>query len=76
MVKIKFAILFIFILITITSIEIIQTTKNMDTKINCYYHKLAMVNKFAVGKSKKLIAYLKAKAEEKQSCKVFESKKY
>ena len=63
MAKMKFVIVIILIIITITSTEIIKTTNNMGTGVNCYYQKLAMVNKFAVGNSKKLIACLKAKAE-------------
>ena len=54
------------ILITIASDEIIQTTKNMDINISCYNQKLAMVNKFAVGDSKKLIECLKARAAKNQ----------
>ena len=63
MAKIKYVIFIFLIIIAICSTEIIQKTKNIDTKINCYNQKLAMVNKFAVGNSKKLIACLKAKAE-------------
>ena len=67
MVKIKYFLLFILILIITTYFKIIKTNKNRDTNINCYNLKLAMVNKFAVGNSKKLISCLKLNAARKKN---------
>ena len=58
----KFSILFICILIMTASTQINRKFQGIEINRECFYHKLAMVNKFSVGNSKKLISCLKSVA--------------